>query len=111
MDHGASLEMFGHVLLDDDDFRVELGPLGGVTVLIKHRGTSVKVPAEYARHFSQTLEELDRLGHPPVGNTELMGQLCSEFVEAIFAPRGGGHWYIAFGKSPADRARELIDND
>lgn len=103
--------MLDRVLLDDEHFRVSMGLLGGVTVLVKHRNLSQKVPPEYAAHLKQTIDELQRRGVSIQPGAPILIELLSDFAEAVFAPHGGGYWSTAFGKDPAARATELIDEN
>ncbi|MER8780348.1 hypothetical protein NKH93_06700 [Mesorhizobium sp. M0954] len=103
--------MLDRVLLDDEHFRVSMGLLGAVTVLVKHRSLSRKAPSEYATHLKQTIDELQRRGVPIRPDSPILMELLTDFAEALFAPHGGGYWSTAFGKLPADRAAELIQEN
>ncbi|MFA6156140.1 hypothetical protein [Mesorhizobium sp.] len=101
--------MLDRVLLDDEHYRVSMGVMGGVTVLVKHRNLSRKAPSEYATHLKQTIDELQRRGVPIRPDSPILIELLGDFAEALFAPHGGGYWSTAFGKLPADRVTELIE--
>ncbi len=100
--------MLNRVLLDDEDFRLELGFFGGVTAFLKHRGMSRKAPKECADHLKATIDELERRGVDISPTSDALTELFNDFVEAIFTSPDHPRWIRTFGISPSERADEIL---
>lgn len=97
--------MFGRVLLDDADYLVVMGLLGGLKITLKHRGLTRRCnPAEKA-YFTQLVEALQRQGVPIEPGSEALQDAIHDFAGAVMG--GDARWRAYFQTDPPDiRAKD-----
>jgi hypothetical protein len=88
------------LLLDDEDFRVTVGLLGGISVMVKHRQLTVKALKEERAYLLDILGHLERSGTAITPTSEITKEVIRDFADAV-AGRGGWTWQLFFTQSPA----------
>lgn len=96
-------------LLDNDDWFITVGSLGGITVTLKHRRMRVKATRAERLHLLETFKELQVRGIPIEPGNESVESVLDEFSEALFS-RGRARWRAYFSQSPIEIADESLDS-
>ena len=91
--------MLDKLLLADDDFRVTVGLLGGITVTVKNRGLNVKALPLERTYLLDVLGHLERSGVPITPKNDVAVEVIRDFANAG-AGRGGWAWGFFFTASP-----------
>jgi hypothetical protein len=87
--------MIGRILLDNDDWLVTAGLLGGIKVVLKSRNLTYKAKTTERRHLMDTVELLKDAGVSIEPENIELQELHQMFAEAV-ASRGGVAWQAHF---------------
>ena len=99
--------MFGRVILDDADFHVTLGLLGGVKATLKWRNLSRSFSSEEAAYLKAALDEFQSLGGRLAPDSVGAAHIVSECAGAVIAQ--GDAWRRVFLRtSPRDLAENAF---
>lgn len=100
--------IFGRVILDNNDWLVAAGLLGGMEITLKSRGLTRRVPNPQRRYFFRLIEALKNTGVPIVVGSQPVEQAAEDFAEAMF---GGELTQTAYflALTPEQHAEHYID--
>ena len=87
--------MLGRILLDDNDFLVTAGLLGGIKVTLKSRGVTIRASKPERIKLLNVLDELKRRGHSVDPKSKEFEKIISDFSEALWG-RGNYRWQAYF---------------
>ena len=87
--------MMGRILLENDEWLVSAGLLGGITVRLKPRGISIKASSAERRHLMDTLDLLKARGSNLDPTNRSLQDLLQAFAEAVVG-RGDARWQAYF---------------
>jgi|SaaInlStandDraft_3_1057020.scaffolds.fasta_scaffold22885_1 hypothetical protein len=93
--------MFSRILLDNDDFLVTSGLLGGIKVTFKSRGITVKADRSEKIKLLNVLDELKQRGYSAAPESKEFERIISDFSEALLG-RGGVRWQAYFAVSTCE---------
>jgi hypothetical protein len=93
--------MFDRILLDNDDFLVTSGLLGGIKATLKSRGITVKADRPEKIKLLNVLDELKQRGYSVAPESKEFERIISGFSEALLG-RGGIRWQAYFAVSTCE---------
>ena len=93
--------MFSRILLDNDNFLVTSGLLGGIKVTFKSRGTTVRANRSERARLLDVLDELKKRGFSEESKSKEFERIISDFSEAL-SGRGGIRWQAYFSVSTCE---------
>jgi len=102
--------LFGRVLLDNDDWSIDVGLLGGMKVTKKSLGSTRRVPAEFRLYFQRMIETLGKQGVFIDPEDETFEELAEDFAAAVFD--SGDRQQDFFDAYPAEeKAKQYLEPD
>jgi hypothetical protein len=103
--------MIGRILLDDEDWTVTLGLLGGLRVTLKWRNLTIKASKGERDYLLAMIDEFKKCGIPISPDSEILADLLRDFSEAVFS-RNGARWDVFFLRgTPQQQAHECYLGD
>jgi hypothetical protein len=102
--------MFGRAILDDEDFFVTLGMLGGVKATLKTRGLNRSMSREEAQHIKAALDIYQSGGGRFAPGNEGVAYIVRSYVEVLFN-NSDGYKRVYHRMRPADFAEAALRID
>ena len=102
--------MFYRYLLDNEDFAVVLGPLGGLKITLKSRQMTRKCSLEERRYFFSLIEALKKNGMPIEPSNRDFENVVEEFASAAILP-GTATWRAFFTVVPPEVMADSYPGD
>lgn len=99
--------MFGRILLDNADWLITAGLLGGIKITLKNRGLTRRANRGERRYLMEVLESLRAVGVPIERGSEPIEVVLDDFASAVFG--GDARWSAFFTiVPPEEKARNYI---